>query len=166
MARSARPNAARDVEGTHVWLVLRKTFRAVARHAERSVATNQLILSDFVVLEILLNRGDQRVNDIGRRVGMTSGAITSAIDRLETRGLVVRAFDPDDRRARIVQLTPGGRLLIVAAFKRHAKAMEKAVAALDARERTTLVDLMKKLGLAADASFTEMTRDGSTEEER
>ena len=41
--------------GVHVWLILMKAYRSVLRHAERSIGSLQIGLSDFVVLEMLLN---------------------------------------------------------------------------------------------------------------
>src|ERR1700677_2173561 len=84
--------------GVHLWLVLMKAHRALSRHAMKSIEPSGLGFSDFAVLEVLLNKGPQKVNDIGRRVDLTSGSITTAIDRLEERGLVVRGLDDQDRR--------------------------------------------------------------------
>ena len=53
---------------------------------------------------------------IGLKVGLTSGSITAAVDRLADRGLVERRFDTEDRRARMVHLTAAGRKLVTAAF--------------------------------------------------
>lgn len=39
---------------------------------------------------------------IAQRLSLTTGAVTSLIDRLERRGLVTRAPDPNDRRKVIV----------------------------------------------------------------
>src|SRR5580692_6960966 len=90
--------------GVHLWLVLMKAHRAMARHAAKSIEPSCLGQSDFAVLEVLLNKGPQKVNDIGRRIDLTSGSITTAIDRLEARGFVVRGLDDEDRRSRIVRL--------------------------------------------------------------
>ncbi|CAN5925009.1 MarR family transcriptional regulator [soil metagenome] len=136
--------------GVHVWLVMMKAHRALSRHAVRSVEPSGLGLSDFAVLEMLLNKGPQKVNDIGRRIDLTSGSITTAIDRLETRGLVVREHDDADRRSRIVRLTPAGRARISGVFARHAETMEAATSGLSKAERKSLIELLKKLGLAAE----------------
>src|SRR4029077_2569594 len=69
-----------DSSRMHLWLVLMKAHRTLARHARRSIAPLGLGASDFAILELLLHRGRQPVNAIGRRVDLTSGAITSAID--------------------------------------------------------------------------------------
>ena len=89
------------------------------------------------------------MNRIGAHVRLTSGSITTAIDRLERRGLVERRNDPEDRRTRIVHLTEAGRRMIVCAFADHEKAMERAAAALTPAERGLAVELLKKLGLGA-----------------
>jgi len=129
---------------------LMKAHRALARHALKSIEPSGLGLSDFAVLEMLLNKGPQKVNDIGRRVDLTSGSITTAVDRLETRGLVVRELDKADRRSRIVGLTAAGRARISEIFAQHVEALEAACSGLSKAERETLIALLKKLGLAAE----------------
>jgi DNA-binding MarR family transcriptional regulator len=54
--------------------------------------------SDFAVLEALLHKGPLPVNEIGKKVLLTSGSITVAVDRLETKGLVERRASGADRR--------------------------------------------------------------------
>jgi MarR family 2-MHQ and catechol resistance regulon transcriptional repressor len=146
---------AADTSGTHVWLVLMKAHRALARHAERSLGKADVGLSEFATLELLLHKGPQPVNEIGRTIHLTSGSITSAVDRLEKRGLVARGSDPGDRRARIVRLTPEGEALITDVFARHKAAMDHAAEGLSKAERLALVDLLKKLGLSAEERFEE-----------
>ncbi len=141
---------ASKTSGVHLWLVLMKAHRALSRHALRSIEPSGLGLSDFAVLEVLLNKGPQKVNDIGRRVDLTSGSITTAVDRLEARGFVVRELDQADRRSRIVGLTPAGRAHIGDIFAQHVNALEAAASGLTRAERKTLIALLKKLGLAAE----------------
>ena len=141
--------------GMHAWLVMMKAHRALNRHATRSIEALDMCLSDFGILELLLNKGPQKVNDIGRKIELTSGAITIAIDRLEARAFVVRGFDPGDRRARIVRLTPQGKAHISGAFAAHEAAMERAASGLSKSERHTLIQLVKKLGTSAQALLQE-----------
>jgi MarR family transcriptional regulator, 2-MHQ and catechol-resistance regulon repressor len=138
-----------DSSGTHVWLVLMKAQRALARQASKSIGQFDVGLSDFAILEILLHKGPLLVNEIGRRVELTSGAITSAVDRLETRGLVRRSTDDTDRRARVIHLTAEGKAYIQPIFAVHKQAMDDAASGLSAAERATLIELLKKLGTSA-----------------
>src|SRR3989442_6913337 len=93
----------------HVWLVMMKAMRALTKYAAAGIEETGLGLSDFAVLEVLLHKGPLPVNTIGPKVGLTSGSISVAIDRLESKGLVGRGSDPQDRRARVVHLTQEGR---------------------------------------------------------
>jgi len=136
--------------GIHVWLVLMKAHRTLSRLAEESIEALDMCFSDFAVLELLLHKGGQPVNAIGKRVNLTSGSITTAVDRLEERGLVERGLDESDRRARIVSLTKRGRARITEVFAAHERAMGRAAAGLGPRERATLVHLLKKLGTTAE----------------
>ena len=150
------------LSGIHLWLVLWRAARAVEELAHRSVRAAGLCASDFGVLEALLHKGAMPVNTIGRKVLLTSGSITTAVDRLERRGLVERREAPEDRRARIVHLTPEGRKLIKRAFAQHAADMEQAASALNERERKTLLRLLKKLGYGA-AGLTSHDPNGTNE---
>jgi MarR family 2-MHQ and catechol resistance regulon transcriptional repressor len=154
-----RPNEAAersaDSPGVHVWLVLMKAHRSMVRHAERSIVSLDMCISDFAVLEMLLHKGPQAVGEIGRRVDLTSGSITTAIDRLEQRGLVARAAHASDRRARVVHLTPNGKARITKEFARHKDAMDRAADGLSKAERATLIGLLKKLGTTAERRLTE-----------
>ncbi len=136
---------------TRVWLVLWKAAHAIEQNAIRSVLALGLGRSDFAVLEVLLHKGPQPVNIIGRKVLLTSGSITAAVDRLESRKLLRRKTDPKDRRSRIVELTETGRHLIERAFQKHAADMEETMAVLRTGERVELVRLLKKVGMWAAA---------------
>jgi MarR family 2-MHQ and catechol resistance regulon transcriptional repressor len=103
----------------------------------------------------LLHKGPQSVGEIGRRDELTSGSITTAIDRLEQRGLVARAAHASDRRARVVHLTPDGKARITKEFARHKDTMDRAAHGLSKTERGTLIDLLKKLGTTAERQLTE-----------
>jgi MarR family 2-MHQ and catechol resistance regulon transcriptional repressor len=142
---SERVERSGDSSGVHLWLVLMKAHRAMIRHAERSIVSLDMCISDFGVLEILLHKGPQSVSEIGRRVDLTSGSITTAIDRLEKRGLVARAADATDRRAR------DGKARITKEFARHKDAMDRAANGLSKAERGTLISLLRKLGTTAEA---------------
>ena len=147
-----------DRSGVHVWLVLMKAHRSLVRHAERSIVSLDMCISDFGVLEVLLHKGPQPVSEIGRRVNLTSGSITTAIDRLEKRGLVARTAHAGDRRARVVDLTPEGTARITGVFASHKEAMDRAADGLARAERGTLVKLLKKLGMTAERQLAEGDR--------
>jgi MarR family 2-MHQ and catechol resistance regulon transcriptional repressor len=133
--------------GVHVFLVLWKASRAAGDYAEKSISELEMCGSDFAVLEALLHKGPLPINEIGRKVLLTSGSITVAVDRLEAKRLVERRAHGTDRRARIVHLTKAGRTLITRVYADHAADMERlAAASLTRAERKTLIRLLKKIG--------------------
>ena len=147
-----------DTSGTHLWLVMMKAYRAMERVAEYSIESPDGCLSDFAVMEMLLNKGPQPVNEIGRRIELTSGAITTAVDRLESRGSVTREAHESDRRARVVRLTARGKEQAAKSFGVHKAAMDSAAATLSKAERATLIRLLKKLGTSAEVRQRQSNR--------
>jgi MarR family transcriptional regulator, 2-MHQ and catechol-resistance regulon repressor len=139
-----------DISGVHLWLILMKAHRALGHADARSIAASKLGLSDFAVLEILLHKGPLPVNTIGKQVMLTSGSITTAVDRLEEKHLVRREACPNDRRVTFVTLTATGRSLIRRVFKVHADRLETLFEPLSESERSTLGALLKKLGKHAE----------------
>jgi len=142
----------RSFQGTdYTWLVMMKAMRALTKYATAGIEETGLGLSDFGVLEILLHRGPLPVNTIGPLVDLTPGSISIAVDRLVAKGLVSRVESADDRRVRIVALTPRGKDLIAAAFRKHSGQMKKVFSELSAEELRALEAALKKLGKRAVA---------------
>jgi MarR family 2-MHQ and catechol resistance regulon transcriptional repressor len=150
MKNAATRRESPDVSGTHLWLVMMKAHRALERLAMRSIESFEVGLSNFGVMEMLLHKGPTPVNEIGRRIGLTSGAITAAVDRLESCKFVTREAHPSDRRARVVRLTARGREQAAKVFAGHKTAMDLAASGLSKRERAMLIQLLKKLGASAE----------------
>lgn len=139
---------------THIRLVLWKAAKAVDRIDRASIADTGLQVTEFAIMEALLHKGPMTINAIGQKVLLTSGSMTAAINRLQTRGLVQREQDVSDARCFFIHLTPAGRGVIEEAFAKHARNLEAAADALTQRERADLVRLLKKLGHEAeDAKF-------------
>lgn len=139
--------------GAYTYLILWRATRAVETRALGSIETTGLCASDFGVLEALLHKGPLPVNVLGKKLLLTSGSMTTSVDRLVSRGLVERRDDPDDRRVRVVALTATGRRLIKSAFARHETHLDDVVGVLTRDERTTLVSLLRKLGKHAGGSI-------------
>ena len=140
----------RGVERTdHVWLVMMKAMRALTKYALADIEETGLGLSDFGVLEALLHKGPLPVNTIGPIVDLTPGSISIAVDRLFAKGLVTRAESTEDRRVRIIALTPRGKDLIVPAFRKHSAQMKKVFSELGPEELCGLELALKKVGKRA-----------------
>jgi MarR family 2-MHQ and catechol resistance regulon transcriptional repressor len=135
----------------HVWLVMMKAMRALTRYAAADIQETGLGLSDFAVLEVLLHKGPMPVNTIGPIVDLTPGSISVAIDRLVAKNLVSRVESAEDRRIRIVALTPRGKDLIDSAFRNHSGQMKRVFSELSPDELRGLEVALKKIGKRAAA---------------
>jgi MarR family transcriptional regulator, 2-MHQ and catechol-resistance regulon repressor len=138
-------------ETDHVWLVMMKAMRALTRYAASGIEETGLGLSDFAVLEVLLHKGPLPVNTIGPIVDLTPGSISIAVDRLFAKALVSRVESAEDRRVRIVDLTPRGKGLIVSAFRKHSGQMKRVFSELSPEELRGLEVTLKKVGKRAAA---------------
>jgi DNA-binding MarR family transcriptional regulator len=67
--------------------------------------------TDFRALDALEQRGRLTAGELAAAMHLTSGAITSVIDRLESGGWAKRVRDADDRRRVLVEVTPKVRKL-------------------------------------------------------
>lgn len=60
------------------------------------------------VLTVLWRKGKMNQQDIADNIQKNKASLTSLLDNLEKRGLVMRSEDPSDRRNKIISLTPLG----------------------------------------------------------
>lgn len=138
--------ASEPVTSTQLWIVLARCHRALSALVERSIADLGLGVSDFMLLEALLHKGPLTIGEVQGKVLLASGSMTAAVDRAENRGWVIRKGTPEDRRAKVLELTPEGRRVIKAAFRQHFKDLENAISVLGEAERVRIYEPLKKLG--------------------
>jgi MarR family transcriptional regulator, 2-MHQ and catechol-resistance regulon repressor len=152
-------SASSRIEAPRLWLVLARCHRALNQLAERSIEEAGLCLTDFAALEALLHKGPLTITEIHSKVPLALGSMTAAVDRLEKKGLIIRTAARDDRRAKVLKLTPEGRRVVEAAFIRHAAELESAMVVLNASEKRQLHGMLKKLGLFAAGASAETRRE-------
>ena len=121
----------KNVSASRLWLVMARAYGSIVDYIEHSLAAQGLGISDFMVLEVLLHKGPLTISTIGEKVLLASASMTSAIDRLEKRGLVRRKTCNSDRRIRFVELTDCGKAFIEEIYARHEKDLEAVTKALD-----------------------------------
>jgi len=102
-------------------------------------------------------------SELARWVLLSSGGMTSRLDRMEEAGLVRRRPDPSDRRGVLVELTPGGREVIDAAIDAHLALYEELVGGvLTKAERRRFIELLRKQTLAFEEGRVGNTTQGET----
>ncbi len=144
-----RRSASQD-RALKLFVVFTRAANAVNRRLLDEIAGHELTATEFGILEALYHKGPLLLGDVQKKILLTSGGVTYAVDRLAEKGLVERRDCPNDRRARYAALTPTGAALIARIFPVHAERIEETMAALSAREQDELIALMRKLGFAAE----------------
>jgi DNA-binding MarR family transcriptional regulator len=67
--------------------------------------------TDLRCMDIVDQRGRVTAGELAREAGLTTGAVTAVVDRMEAAGLLRRAHDPKDRRKVWIELTPDAQQL-------------------------------------------------------
>ncbi len=123
----------------------------LAKHLERSVdaalAVHKLSLGQFDILATLRRIGNDNgmtPTQLLQNVMLTSGGMTSRLDRLTALGLISRKADPDDRRGVVVELTAKGRRVIDAATATRFEEASTSKPELTASEQKILVGLLRR----------------------
>ena len=138
-------SAQRKIDGAQIFESVWRAYRTLLAKGEESFRSTGLGDSDFRVLQALFQEGALPVNVIGDKINLTTGSITTAIDRMEAKWLVIRKLHPSDRRIRLVELTAKGRRLIEKAHAQHVANMDRAVTPLSKDDRGALIGLLSRL---------------------
>lgn len=137
-------------DGMAVWIGVVRTHAAVDRFGRLCLAPLGLSLTDFVVLESLMNVGPMTPSQLSERVGLTRGSITSAVDRLCGKGLVRREPNEGDGRSSLIKLTASGAQAIESAWKNHSEEVGQVInSALSPEESAVLLKLLGRVRRAA-----------------
>lgn len=86
---------------------------------------------------------DQRT--LARTIGLDTSTTAGVVDRLESRGLMLRNASPQDRRVRLLSLTPEGRTLLKATLPAVLRAQERMLEPLPPGERIEFVRMLQVL---------------------
>lgn len=105
-----------------------------------------LHITDHKCLDLIRNYGAMPAGRLAELTGLTTGAVTGTIDRLEKAGYVRRADDPKDRRRTIVEPTRNKKLerKIEAIFIPLHERMHKLLSSYSDSELAFLLDALTK----------------------
>lgn len=91
---------------------LRAVILAGENYRQVIAQTTGLGVTETQAISYLAIHGDRGQNDLGADLGITSGASTALVDRLERQGVAERFAHPHDRRRVVVRLTDAGRQVV------------------------------------------------------
>ena len=158
MATKTTSQEGKQALAGRLMLALRRSSAAGVLHGQaiaRRVGVNS---SDLECLDLILMSGPSTAGDIARHTGLTSGAVTGLIDRLERLGLVERAADAADRRKVLVRVREDRIGAIAALYTPLEKAMQALLAGYSKEEFTTLIDFAERSGALLQARVSELNQ--------
>jgi DNA-binding MarR family transcriptional regulator len=137
-----------DLDTSSLGVVIRvmALYRSFLRQATDALEGVGLELWEYDVLSALRRQGapfSLPATGLARETGLSTGAMTNRIDRLESRRYVERSPDEDDRRGVNVSLTAKGRKLIDAAIQHRLDAASESLQGVSASEQRQLADLLR-----------------------
>jgi MarR family transcriptional regulator, organic hydroperoxide resistance regulator len=110
---------------------------------QAAAAKNSLNITDSKTLSALMQEGPMTAGQLAQRLFLTTGAVTSIIDRLEKAGLAERASDRDDRRKVVVKVQTGKLKKIGNTYRSMGKAYNSLLANYTQEQLQFLVDYHK-----------------------
>jgi DNA-binding MarR family transcriptional regulator len=135
---------------TAAWESLYRAQVTVFRQLRADFPAGEVSLTEYDVLFNLSRqpRRQARIRDLTPQLLLSQPSVSRLIERLENRGLVHRAGDPDDARGTIVGLTDAGLACFRRVGAQHSAWIAERMSVLDAAELQQLTELTTKLRMS------------------
>ena len=104
-------------------------------------------VTDMKCLDLITLKGSASPSELAQHTGLSTGATTAMIDRLEKAKLVVRHRHPEDRRGTTVALSKEAARKLPILFGSLSRAMERLASSYSKTELEVLVDFFSKVAL-------------------
>lgn len=118
-----------------------------------------LSMPQFSVIMQLHHRGNCAIGDISERFDITNAAASQLVDKLVQGGFIKREEDPQDRRARMLNLTDKGRKLVQRGIQERYRWMNDLSGKLSAEERAKVTEALNIMTRAAKEMEAEMVQE-------
>jgi DNA-binding MarR family transcriptional regulator len=120
------------------------THRSFREHG-RFVKAAGLSIPQFGILVRLHYQHKCGISDIGSHMAITNAAASQLVEKLVQSGLVERAEDPNDRRAKELKLAEKGRELIETSLAERHRWVDKLIEKLSLAEQEKVAEAMSIL---------------------
>jgi DNA-binding MarR family transcriptional regulator len=123
----------------------RRMSSATVLFTQAAADAAQMNVSDLLCLGILQGAGPVTAGQLALLMGLTSGAVTGLVDRLEAQGFVRRERDPHDRRRVLIVLTEHPPVETYPAFQGMLARMRELYSALTEDQLAEHVQLLEAI---------------------
>lgn len=112
---------------------------------QQQLEAQGLTVTEWVALRTLWSRSETGHADLIQALGMTKGAASKVVSRLEEKGLAQRRIDRGNTRSQALVLTPSGRAIVPLLAAVADANDEHFFGHLDVKERRALMNAMQAL---------------------
>lgn len=126
-------------------IAMARSYNNTFGKIEKNIKSFNLTSSEFGVLEFLYHKGDQPVQEIAKKILVTSGTITYVINKLIDKKYVERKQCSKDKRIFYIHLTDQGEEKMANIFPEHEKFLNELFKDLDRTEKKLLIEKLRKL---------------------
>jgi DNA-binding MarR family transcriptional regulator len=151
--------------------ILRALNQESRRSSAYAVLFNQAVAArvglhptDLKVVSLLAQNGDMKAGQLAEHTGLTTGAITFIIDRLESAGYVRRVRHPEDRRSILVALQQEQTMRVAKFFTSMEQVMERVGDHYTNEELVIIVDFITRANEAIQQAIAQMPDNDVIEE--
>lgn len=122
------------------------------RASARFVKASGFSMPQFFLLMQVHHRQQCGISDLSEHLEITNAAVSQLVDKLVQAGLLERAEDPHDRRAKTVALSPKGRQFIEQGIEERYRWLERLEANLTEAEQGQVIEALKVMQRAMEES--------------
>ena len=126
------------------WQLLMKLFFAQRADLPTVASEFELSPAQCHVLHLIEPGRQVPMGRLAESLACDASNVTGLVDRMESRGLVRRRPSPEDRRIKVLELTPEGLRLRSTVFERMTRPPD-SLGRLSAAEQQALVKILKRL---------------------
>ena len=138
---TAPPDGLDDLPGHHI---RRLQQIAVGIFMDETAEMNVTPVQ-FALLFAASNESGLDQRTLAGRIGLDTSTIGAVVDRLEGRGLIERKVSPDDKRVRLLNVTPTGKKLLQGVMPAMLRAQDRMLAPLPKADRPKFMAMVKRI---------------------
>ncbi len=147
---NAKRLPGRDVSSGKLWIVLRRAYHSVVDFLESGITARGVALSDFVVLEVLLHKGDLTAAEIAKKTRLAAASVEITVARLTEQNLIrLRLRSGKQPEKHIFELTEQGRGLIDWLYEEHESDIGTIFNILTNQQQFDLYQSLRRVGHSA-----------------
>jgi DNA-binding MarR family transcriptional regulator len=130
---------------SHLGYWLRRVSNAVSGGFARALEQEHTSVAEWVVLHTLYKQGQAAPGEVAEKLGLTRGAVSKIVDKLEAKGWVQMRETPQDNRFRALSLTRAGRRVLPILAQIADRNDAGFFGCLDAQEKVVLEKLLTRI---------------------